>query len=101
MYEILAQLPPGSLVLDLGCRDGSFNTSAPLTIIRADLDPPRSRETSYAHNHFTRCSAAHLPFRNQSVHAVICNHSLEHFEDLDNSIREIARVLAPGGFLYI
>jgi SAM-dependent methyltransferase len=101
MYEILARLPSGSLVLDLGCGAGSFATSPPLTVIRADLDPPGSRETSYAQNHFTRCSAAHLPFRNQSFRAVICNHSLEHFQDLHNSIHEIVRVLAPGGFLYL
>jgi SAM-dependent methyltransferase len=102
MYEILARLPSGSLVLDLGSGAGSFDTSASLTVIRADLDPPPCREPmSRGTNNFIRCSAAHLPFRNQLFHAVICNHSLEHFEDLENSIREITRVLAPDGFLYI
>jgi hypothetical protein len=102
MYEILARLPLGSLVLDLGSGAGSFDTSAPLTVIRADLDPPRRQEPiSRGTNHFIRCSAARLPLRSHSFRAVICNHSLEHFEDLDDSVREIARVLAPDGLLYI
>jgi ubiquinone/menaquinone biosynthesis C-methylase UbiE len=108
MYEILSRLRPGSLVLDLGSGAGSFATSAPLTVIRADLELPRSPvgqtrvgPMSRGTSNFIRCSAAGLPFRNQSFHAVICNHSLEHFEDLENSIREIVRVLAPHGYLYI
>jgi hypothetical protein len=32
---------------------------------------------------------------------VILNHSLEHFENLADSVREIARVLAKDGFLYV
>jgi hypothetical protein len=32
---------------------------------------------------------------------VICNNSLEHFEQLDTSIREIVRVLRTDGYLYV
>jgi SAM-dependent methyltransferase len=96
VHEILERLPSGSLVLDLGCRDGSFSAPGHLTVLRADLDPPIP-----AHANFVRCNAAALPFRDHSIHAIICNHSLEHFEELDSSIAEIVRVLAPAGYLYV
>jgi len=50
---------------------------------------------------FTQCSARALPFASQSFQAIVLNHSLEHFENLPQCITEIARVLAPGAFLYI
>jgi SAM-dependent methyltransferase len=96
VHEILERLPPGSLVLDLGCRDGSFTPPTHLTVLRADLDPP-----TRAHPNFVRCNAAALPFLDHSLHAIVCNHSLEHFEELDSSIAEIVRVLAPAGYLYV
>ncbi len=96
MHEILARLPPGSRVLDLGCRDGSFTAPAHLIVIRADLDPPPHS----ASNH-VRCNAAALPFRDHSLPAIVCNHSLEHFEQLDACVAEIVRVLAPGGYLFV
>jgi SAM-dependent methyltransferase len=46
-------------------------------------------------------SAAALPFADGSFHAVISNHSLEHFERLDLCVAEIGRILAPGAFVYV
>lgn len=45
--------------------------------------------------------AAALPFASASFDAVVANHSLEHFADLDGALGEIGRVLAPAGALYI
>lgn len=42
-----------------------------------------------------------LPFRNGQFAAVISNHSLEHFEGLEQALDEIRRVIDPNGFLYI
>jgi len=97
LHEILQQLSPGSLVLDLGSGSGSFDGSGlALTVVRADLDEPRSRPSN-----FVACSASALPFADRAFQAVISNHSFEHFEDLDQCISEVARVLDPRGFLYI
>lgn len=92
MHEILATLPTGSTVLDLGSGRGSFDRSQyHLQVVCADLAAPAG----------VICSASHLPFANASFRAVISNHSLEHFENLPACVAEIARVIAPQGFLYV
>jgi SAM-dependent methyltransferase len=97
MQEILAALPPGATVLDLGSGRGSFlATDFPVRIVRADLLTPSDVRAD-----FVACSASRLPFADRSFRAVILNHSLEHFENLPASVSEIARVLASDGLLYI
>src|SRR5262245_8223844 len=97
MHEVLRHLPEGARVLDLGCRGGSFDAdSYPLVTIHADLDAP-----SCAVANFVQSDAARLPFASRSFSAVISNHSLEHFADLDASLREIGRVIGEDGSLYI
>jgi len=44
--------------------------------------------------------AARLPFRDGCFDAVIANNSLEHFPDLAAALREVRRVLEPGGALF-
>jgi SAM-dependent methyltransferase len=41
-----------------------------------------------------------IPFDDRSFDIVICNHVLEHVDDDRVAMREIFRVLRPGGFLY-
>jgi len=98
MMDIVESLPPGSLVLDLGARTGSFSTArGDLTVVRVDLDaPPASASGGYV-----RADAARLPFRGASFDAIVANHSLEHFARLEDSLREIGRVVKPGGSLYV
>jgi len=42
-----------------------------------------------------------LPIASASIDLVICNHALEHFQELEAALEEIARVLKPDGRLYI
>ena len=46
-----------------------------------------------------QADAAHLPFATASFDAVISNHSLEHFAQLDAALVEIGRVLKRPGKL--
>ena len=41
----------------------------------------------------------HLPFKSQSFGAAIASNSLHHFPDANQAMRELARVLRPGGVL--
>src|SRR5258705_13924589 len=99
MHEILRNLGVGSLVLDLGCAEGSFPQEATsATVVRVDREAPRDRSDR---PRFVQSDAAHLPFTDRSFDAVISNHSLEHFDDLDGSLREIGRVISPSGSLFV
>lgn len=42
-----------------------------------------------------------LPFKNNSLDVVICDYILEHTDDTRGIIKEIVRVLKPGGLLYL
>jgi 2-polyprenyl-6-hydroxyphenyl methylase / 3-demethylubiquinone-9 3-methyltransferase len=50
---------------------------------------------------YRQASGEDLPFADAAFQAVYCCDVLEHVDDVDRTIREIARVLEPGGvFLY-
>ena len=97
MHEILTRLAAGSRVLDLGCDEGSFPAaSTRATVVRLDRDLPRRRDSA-----FVAADAARLPFGDASFQAVISNHSLEHFVELDRVLAEVRRVLVPDGALFV
>ena len=96
MHEILRLLPSGTFVLDLGSRTGSFAAEPEWTAVRVDAEVPAECPRT-----FVPARAEALPFRNGQFVAVISNHSLEHFEGLEQVLDEIRRVIDPSGFLYV
>ena len=97
MHEILSQMSAGR-VLDLGSRGGSFDPRRRgFRTVRVDLDIPAEAENADR----VRADAARLPFRDGCFHAIIANHSLEHFERLDEALEEIGRTAAGGAALYV
>jgi SAM-dependent methyltransferase len=98
MNELLASLPPGARVLDLGARSGSFDANrSDLTVVRLDLEIPAARRGGS----YVSADAARMPFAAAAFDAVISNHSLEHFVEFEATVREIGRVLKPDGALYV
>ena len=82
MIELLRNLPPGSMVLDLGCAAGSFRADDfPHFVVRTDLE----RKAAVAGN-FVQADAAKLPFRPACFDLIVSNHSLEHFEDMAGAL---------------
>ena len=98
MDHLIAALPSGSRVLDLGARSGSFQTErSDLHLVRLDLEIPAAR----AAGAYVAADAARMPFEPRCFDLIVSNHSLEHFPELERTVREIGRVLRPGGALFI
>ena len=97
MHEIFRQLRPGEIVLDLGSAAGSFPAElCPGMVVRADAEP---RQNPLG-GHLVQCRAEALPFRRGVFKAAIANHSLEHFEFLDESLVEVGQVISRPGYFY-
>lgn len=98
MIDILKTIPTSGRILDLGCAAGSFapESLAAMTV-RCDIE----RLLPGSHFQAVQGDAAALPFNSAVFDAVVCNHSLEHFRRLRESLKEIGRVLKPGGFLFL
>jgi SAM-dependent methyltransferase len=97
MLDLVAKLPAGSRVLDLGAAGGSFATSRDdILVVRVDREIPSTR----AAGSYVSADAARLPFDDGIFDLAISNHSLEHFVELEPAVRELGRVLKPGGALY-
>ena len=103
-------LKPGDHVLDLGCGEGrhvhGVHMLGGVHVTGVDLHEPsleKAREgldtlpASGADSRIMTADAYHLPFGDGSFDAVICSEVLEHLHDYPAALREIARVLKPGG----
>jgi SAM-dependent methyltransferase len=87
------------LALDLGCGRGSFPREATSArVVRVDREARRAGQDATS---FVQADAARLPFPDRTFAAVIANHSLEHFGDLNGALSEIGRVITPGGNLFV
>lgn len=100
---------PQSRVLDVGCGDGRHIAAAAArgtTAVGVDYDPDELRKSRArlaaigAGVDLIAADASRLPFRPEAFHAVICTETLEHLPDDTGAMREIARVLTPGGLLH-
>ncbi len=99
MDEILRNLPAGARVLDLGSLTGSFplDRCPGAVVVRVDLEAPAPGTCPG----FVQSDAARLPFPDDCFDAVIANHSLEHVNNLDDTLTEIGRVVRAEGSMYV
>ena len=111
-------LQPQDLLLDLGCGEGrhtiSLGLGESITAVGLDLSARDLRTASLrladftftdADDHlpvcFTQGTGDRLPFRDNTFSKVVCSEVLEHIPDYVAFLREIKRVIRPGGVLAV
>ena len=106
VHRLLDALPPSSLVLDAACGTGRHSVylaGRGHRIIGIDRSPEmlaRARRKIGA-GEFREGDLTALPLADASVDAVVCALALVHLPDVDAAVRELARVVRPGGRVII
>lgn len=111
-YWNLFQIQPAERVLDVGCGNGRHTIEATnwdCQVVALDIDREELRRSRYMffadHNagrlpgfaEFARADAEHLPFPDHAFDKIIATEVLEHVMDDGRAMRELHRVLRPGG----
>ena len=106
-----AAVPVRGRVLDAGCGGGGMPLSlAEEALMVVGIDPAErfqdagvrlGRERSLSNLHFALADGMALPFPDRSFDLVLSHAVIEHVADAPLYLRECARVLAPGGHVYL
>jgi SAM-dependent methyltransferase len=100
----------GRTVLELGCGEGGnlvnlFDARQPRPRLVVGLDlyvrKVAFARTQYPQGRFVCGDAGMLPFADAAFDLVLCRDLLHHLEDPEPTLRELGRVLAPGGRIWI
>jgi 2-polyprenyl-6-hydroxyphenyl methylase/3-demethylubiquinone-9 3-methyltransferase len=94
----------GSVLLDVACGGGLLAPHIrPLGYrhIGVDLSPTAVRVAADHDVLVVQGDAGRLPFRDASADVVIAGECLEHVHDLPGVVREVCRLLKPGGTLVV
>jgi len=99
------QLRPGIRLLDLGCGAGLFlawlagQMETKCYGLDLSFNSLRSAREATKSLPLTLGDAELLPYKNGSFDRISCNGAAHHLLDLRSALREMHRVLAPGGIL--
>ncbi len=102
---LLALLPSHWIVADLGCGTGNAAEHlAPFVkrVVAVDFSEPmleaaQKRLAAFDNIDFVQGDLAALPLEDESVNAAVCVLVLHHLDNPIQALREMARVLKPGG----
>jgi ubiquinone/menaquinone biosynthesis C-methylase UbiE/uncharacterized protein YbaR (Trm112 family) len=99
------------LVLDIGantCGESEYLTTRGHSIIATDinevalgLSKERCAKFGRTAPRYIACDGHRLPFQSESVQFAIFNESLHHMEDARKVLKEVHRVLSPGGKVFM
>ena len=103
--KFVSRICPDGALLDLGSADGEtlrhFAELRPdLRLFAADLSPHPELYPPNCRVHQGDLQKDPLPWSDGSMNGVTCMHLVEHMHDLSLLIREVKRLLQPGGEVY-
>lgn len=110
---LLPHLSPGMSIIDCGCGPGSITVGlaeivAPGQVIGLDIEPRQleaaqrlATERATPNVRFEPGSVYELPFPDATFDVAVAHFVLEHVSDPLRALREIRRVLRPGGLAAI
>jgi len=111
-FQQVRNLAPGSRILEIGCGNGVgsrlvHKKFAPAHIDAVDIDPDmirravrQQRALPSGRVEFAVGDAQQLSFPDAAMDAVFNFGIIHHLEDWNRGIREVSRVLKPGGIFY-
>ncbi|WP_102144447.1 methyltransferase domain-containing protein [Mycobacterium hubeiense] len=109
-FKVIGELPDGAAVLDIPCGGGlalrGMRARQEIRYVAADISPDmleRARRRAAALGHhgieFTKADIEHLLFADGEFDLCLCFNGLHCLPDPAAAVRELARVLKPGGRL--
>ena len=111
--EIVSRLGTAQSILDVGCGDGRLTCylakETGCEVMGVDISRSgfrKAKKLAYKTGveHLMRCikgDATHLNFPNGQFDVAILSYSLHHIEDQSATLREMHRVLRPGGTIMV
>jgi SAM-dependent methyltransferase len=103
----VAEPRPGAVLADLGCGGGEFTTRVAERVqagrvLGVELIDPLAAEAERRGIDVVRADlGGRLPFDDASIDVVHSNQVIEHLPGTDHFMREIRRVLRPGGYAVV
>jgi ubiquinone/menaquinone biosynthesis C-methylase UbiE len=107
MHAHLRDIPKDASILEVGCGDGSFTKSLAeyswdVTAVDISAAQIEQNARAYPEVRFLQHDVAQpLPFADDSFHVIWCSEVLEHLFDPGFALREMHRVMTPGGTLLV
>jgi 2-polyprenyl-6-hydroxyphenyl methylase / 3-demethylubiquinone-9 3-methyltransferase len=97
-HEVLEVGSGGGLICEELARRGAVAVGLDPSLEALETAQSHVQQSGLGHNvAFVQGYAESLPFANGSFSVIVCLDVLEHVKDLDATLNEINRVLAPGG----
>ena len=111
--RMIELLKPVNIILDVGCGDGRLVNALVLQkqrrVVGLDISnhgftEAKSTARQTTHHHLVECvecDARQIAIRDDHFEAVIMTFSLHHIEETQAALKEIHRILEPGGMALI